>query len=360
MPGAVPGATQQVAHHGEVATTMRIESSITALSWIPSEAIKGMTRLPFDMGMAHYDPPPPDVLDQDLDQLSREGRFRLANRLAAWIEVEDGRIVAHGQGGRGRLSSTEVKVGVVRTSFAPVALPELRPEPQVGEGFVRFVQSAGGRTGLAMPRRVNHPPFVQLMAPYAWTTLALTLHADGRVERELVGASPFPRHWVYDDEGRLCQKSGLVDFTHWARGAYWRETPWGDCESPAVVTEVESALERRLSRTIMGGLRPSIRELKVGQVLCRQGEPGDELYLLLDGVLAVEVDGAPLAELGPGVVLGERAVLEGGVRTSTLVATTPCRVAVAGAGQIDRAALAELAQGHRRELSGPGALLRSA
>jgi len=47
---------------------VRIESSVTSLSWIPSEAVQGMTRLPFEMGVAHYDPPPPDFLD-DLDAL---------------------------------------------------------------------------------------------------------------------------------------------------------------------------------------------------------------------------------------------------------------------------------------------------
>jgi hypothetical protein len=42
-------------------------------------------------------------------------------------------------------------------------------------------------------------------------------------------------------------------------------------------------------------------------------------------------------------------VLEGGRRTSTLRATTPCRVAVASAGQIDREALIELSKCHHRE-----------
>ena len=34
--------------------------------------------------------------------------------------------------------------------------------------------------------------------------------------------------------------------------------------------------------------------------MVEQGEAGDELYLLLDGVLAVEVDGDEVAEIGPG------------------------------------------------------------
>jgi CRP-like cAMP-binding protein len=83
--------------------------------------------------------------------------------------------------------------------------------------------------------------------------------------------------------------------------------------------------------------------------LVRQGEPGREIYLVLDGVIRVERDGARLAEYGPGALLGERAALEAGTRTSTLTAVTSCRVASVLAGQLDPAALAELAEGHRRE-----------
>ena len=42
---------------------MRIESSVTSISWIPSEAVEGVTKVPFEMGVAHYDDPPPDHID---------------------------------------------------------------------------------------------------------------------------------------------------------------------------------------------------------------------------------------------------------------------------------------------------------
>ena len=75
----------------------------------------------------------------------------------------------------------------------------------------------------------------------------------------------------------------------------------------------------------------------------------DDIYLVLDGVVRIEVDGERLAEYGPGSMHGERAVLEGGRRTSTIRAVTACKLAVAGADNIDRDALAELSSGHRRE-----------
>jgi CRP-like cAMP-binding protein len=80
-----------------------------------------------------------------------------------------------------------------------------------------------------------------------------------------------------------------------------------------------------------------------------QGDEADEVVLVLDGVVSVAVDGEALAELGPGAILGERALLEEGRRTSTVTATTPVKVAAVPGRALDRSALAELAGGHRRE-----------
>jgi hypothetical protein len=48
-------------------------------------------------------------------------------------------------------------------------------------------------------------------------------------------------------------------------------------------------------------------------------------------------------------VVGERAILEGGRRTSTLRALTLCKVAAAREVDIEPSALEELREGHRRE-----------
>jgi len=67
---------------------MRHESSVTALSWIPSEAVTGGTRVAFDAGFTHYDEPPPGELG-DIERLRAANRFRFANMLQAWIDVDD-------------------------------------------------------------------------------------------------------------------------------------------------------------------------------------------------------------------------------------------------------------------------------
>ncbi|MDQ3629235.1 MAG: hypothetical protein M3419_10575 [Actinomycetota bacterium] len=124
-------------------------------------------------------------------------------------------------------------------------------------------------------------PTCRFSAPQAWTTLGLTLRADGSHEFDLAGASPFPRHWVYDDDGRPASKSATIDYRQWSAGAFGRHSPSGDADSTAVVSAVETALERELSLQLMrSGVKPQIRRLAVGQRLTEQGGRSDELYLL--------------------------------------------------------------------------------
>jgi hypothetical protein len=332
---------------------MRVESSVTSVSWIPREAIEGYTRLPWDLGIAHYDLPPPDVLD-DPEGLLTSDAARFANELRAWIEVENGQITDYGQVGRGHIGNTRMRLAGVRLQFWAVPFPDLQPAPEVGDGWVRFVQTAGGRPGMPVPRRVRDRPYLRIVGPTVWSTLALTIRTDGSSGFEVVGASSFPRHWIYDHAGRLAAKTGLIDFHKWHLEASPQHSPWGEEESPAIVTAVESVLERQLSRLIIGA-NPPFRRLRPSESLVKQGEPGDELFLLFDGVLAVEVDGQVITEVGPGAILGEMALPQGGRRTATLRAVTPCRVAVVPGERIDRKALEELAKDRTPDPTAPGA-----
>lgn len=328
---------------------MRIEKSVTSITWIPSEAISGMPKLPFEMGVAHYDDPPPDRID-DLEALREKDAFREANELRAWVEFDDGKPSLYGYSGGAHLGITRIKLGSRELAFPAAKYPLLQAEPEVRDDSVRFVQSAGGHMGLPAPRRVSGRPFFKIKSASAWTTLALTINADGSGEHEVVGASPFPRHWIYDDEGKLVHKSGTIDFAQWYRESHGRNTPWGDEDSPAVTTAVESELERELSASIMrAGAQLERRSYDQGEALVHQGEEGRELFLLLDGIVDVEVDGEEVAEIGPGALLGELALLEGGKRTATLWATTPVRAVVVPPEAVDQSKLEELAAGRRRD-----------
>jgi CRP-like cAMP-binding protein len=98
-----------------------------------------------------------------------------------------------------------------------------------------------------------------------------------------------------------------------------------------------------------GGTKPKIRKLREGENLVRQGEAGTEVFLILDGIFVVAVNGSEVAEIGPGAVVGERAALLNGTRTATLWARPPGRVASVPNDELDPQALGRLAATHRRE-----------
>jgi CRP-like cAMP-binding protein len=74
-----------------------------------------------------------------------------------------------------------------------------------------------------------------------------------------------------------------------------------------------------------------------GQVLIERGTPGTGLYVVLEGQVAVETPDEGLIELGPGAVVGERALLvEDGLRQARVRALTRCAVVAVGRAEVDR------------------------
>ena len=68
-----------------------------------------------------------------------------------------------------------------------------------------------------------------------------------------------------------------------------------------------------------------------GTVLMDEGRVGREVVVIASGRALVRKAGQPIAELGPGDVCGEMAVLDHGVRTATVVAETDLDVFVMSA-----------------------------
>ena len=68
------------------------------------------------------------------------------------------------------------------------------------------------------------------------------------------------------------------------------------------------------------------REFAAGETLMAEGDFGHCLFLLEDGSAEVLAHGAKVADVGPGDVVGEVAVLRSGRRTASVVATSPVRV----------------------------------
>jgi len=305
----------------------RHEAAATCLSWIPPTAVQGVFSLPFGLGIAHYDQPPPDELP-DVEQLLATDAIRFANQLHAWIEVEDGRVTSYGMSGQGRLGSTTVRLRAHGLTFAGVALPDLAPSPQAHRDRVVFTRTAGGHTGAPVPRAVSRPPFWQLIAPIAWSTIALTLGADGSSKAELAAASRFPRHYLYDSAGRLTHKSAVIRYKDWIRGSARHDTPWGGGGEPVPVTAVKGPAERSLADTILVSGNYRQQDLPEGALLRERPIADTEVHLLLDGLLLIEIDQRPALEVGPGAIFDPATRTQYSKEHATVRALTPGRLAV--------------------------------
>jgi CRP/FNR family transcriptional regulator/CRP/FNR family cyclic AMP-dependent transcriptional regulator len=69
-------------------------------------------------------------------------------------------------------------------------------------------------------------------------------------------------------------------------------------------------------------------EVPADTVLARQGEPGNEFYLIMDGSARVELSTRRRTRLKPGDYFGEMSLLDGEPRSATVIAETPMRLLV--------------------------------
>jgi CRP-like cAMP-binding protein len=66
-------------------------------------------------------------------------------------------------------------------------------------------------------------------------------------------------------------------------------------------------------------------EVPAGRVLCKEGTPGREFFVLVEGEVDVVKNGRRVAALGAGDFVGEISLLEQTPRTATVTAKTPLR-----------------------------------
>ncbi len=103
---------------------------------------------------------------------------------------------------------------------------------------------------------------------------------------------------------------------------------------PAVGIFAELGAEERTA--LMAELET--RSLKRGDVLVRQGDAADALYIVISGRFTVTLEGRrePLTEIGPEQPIGEIAFLTGGVRTATVSAMRDSLVLRLGRAEFER------------------------
>ena len=131
---------------------MRFESSAFSISWIPSEAVAGAMKLPFETGLAHYDPPPPETVT-DLEELRVSRPVPLRQQAG---RLDRGRRRPHRapwpRRRRGSIGSTTIRLGGKSVVFQAIAAARVATRPR-GERRPRCASSRPRAAGPAcLPR----------------------------------------------------------------------------------------------------------------------------------------------------------------------------------------------------------------
>ena len=204
---------------------MRYESSITSLSWIPSEAVTGASAW-----RSTRDSPTTTTRHPRSSVTSRNSARATSSGSPTCSGLGRGRRRRRDQQrrlrGAGMMGATTVQLAGLTLRFQAVKLPDIQRPPEHGRAGCGSPRPSAAGLG-AHPPAGQAPPYVQWLAPLVWTTLTLTLHADGTAEREMTGASAFPRHWVYGADGHLTHKSGLTDYRRLVRHVIRQAQPLG-------------------------------------------------------------------------------------------------------------------------------------
>ena len=119
----------------------------------------------------------------------------------------------------------------------------------------------------------------------------------------------------------------------------------------AAGTLAQTPLFAGLSRDALESLVAELELVRLarGETLFYEGDPGDALYVIVEGELAVQAEGPPrveMARLGAGAFIGEVALMTDQPRSATVTATADCELL-----RIDRETLAHVLATHGEVLA---------
>jgi CRP-like cAMP-binding protein len=71
----------------------------------------------------------------------------------------------------------------------------------------------------------------------------------------------------------------------------------------------------------------NVEQYSAGQKIFDEGQPGDVMYVVLEGEVEIMAHDQPVGTVGPGDLLGEMALIDSKPRAATAVALSDCRLA---------------------------------
>ena len=155
--------------------------------------------------------------------------------------------------------------------------------------------------GLPAPRRVSGKPYFQVASASAWTTLQLIIYADGTSKHRLARRLAVPAALDLRRRRRPRRQERRDRLRAVVARVVRPEHAVGRGRLAGARLRRGVGLERQLSRIVMADAKVLPRhKLAKGETLIEQDEPGTNMFLILDGMLDVEVDGEIVAEVEAG------------------------------------------------------------
>ena len=75
------------------------------------------------------------------------------------------------------------------------------------------------------------------------------------------------------------------------------------------------------------GRHSEVMEVATGDTVFKQGDPGSEMYIVLEGEVSLPINDDDFDAVGPGNIFGELALIDSPTRSATAVAAAPSRPA---------------------------------
>jgi len=69
------------------------------------------------------------------------------------------------------------------------------------------------------------------------------------------------------------------------------------------------------------------KAVPAGATIFTTGDPGEEMYVVLEGEVDLKLRGRTVETVGPGGIFGELALIDNSPRTATAIARTACNLA---------------------------------
>ncbi len=71
----------------------------------------------------------------------------------------------------------------------------------------------------------------------------------------------------------------------------------------------------------------TVVEFSAGETIFYEGDPGDAMYIVLEGEIDVQAHGRSVFKAAKGEILGEMALIDSGPRSACAIALTDCKLA---------------------------------